>query len=262
MEDSFGAGDVGKEAANAVTVDADRGLFGTDDVGEAQTVGFEEGGAEKRHGDFEAYVFEVVGWCEAAFAELIDVEGELGLDVGVGVFGVVHGGAVLLFELGELDGDGLIDGVFMTEAVADVVGEGANGEGELIGGFRVAKEREDEVAGADVVGEFGEEGVAEGVVAEVLNGAATVGVGVGFLELGFSEGGVLLEEEGADGLFPGEVDELLMSLNGVGDGWSCREKQCQGRYRFEEGGAAWGGNIRIPSDAVVLLFSHTLHSSR
>jgi hypothetical protein len=200
-------------------------------------------------------VFEIVGGGEATFAELVDVEGELGLDVGVGVFGVVDGGAVLLFELGELDGDGLIDGVFVTEAVSDVVGEGADGEGEFIGGFRVAKEREDEVAGADVVGELGEEGVAEGVVAEVLNGAATVGVGVSFLELGFREGGVLLEKEGADGLFPSEIDELLMSLDGVGDGGSRREKQCKGRDRFEEG-AAWGWNIRVPSDAVVLFFSH------
>ena len=105
---------------------------------------------------------------------------------------------------------------------------------------------EDEVAGANVVGELGEEGVAEGVVAEVLNGAATVGVGVSFLELSFGEGGVSPEEEGADGLFPGEVDEFLMGLDGVGDGGGGGEKEYQGRYRFEEGGAAWGGNVVGP----------------
>jgi hypothetical protein len=43
------------------------------------------------------------------------------------------------------------------------------------------EEREEEVAGADVVSEIGEELVAERVVAEVLNGAAAVGVGVGLL---------------------------------------------------------------------------------
>jgi hypothetical protein len=68
------------------------------------------------------------------------------------------------------------------------------------------------------VGEVGEEGVAEGVVAEVLDGAASVGVGVSFLELGFGEGGIVLEEYGPDGLLPGEVDQLLMALDGVGDG--------------------------------------------
>jgi hypothetical protein len=68
------------------------------------------------------------------------------------------------------------------------------------------------------VGEVGEEGVAEGVVAEVLDGAAAVGVGVGLLELGFGELGVMLEENGPDGLLPGEVDQLLVALDRVGDG--------------------------------------------
>jgi hypothetical protein len=48
-----------------------------------------------------------------------------------------------------------------------------------------------------------------------LNGTAAVGEGVGFLELGFGEGGVFLEENGPDGLLPGEVDQLLMGLDGV-----------------------------------------------
>jgi hypothetical protein len=67
------------------------------------------------------------------------------------------------------------------------------------------------------VGEVGEEGVAEGVVAEVLDGAAAVGVGVGLTDLGFGESGEALEQEGTDGLLPGEVDELFVGLDGVGD---------------------------------------------
>jgi hypothetical protein len=89
----------------------------------------------------------------------------------------------------------------------------------------VAEEADDEVSGADVVGEVGEEAVAEGVVAEVLDGAAAVGVGVSFLELGFGEAGVLLEKNGPDGLLPGEVDQLLMGLDGVGNGRRSCEKQ-------------------------------------
>jgi hypothetical protein len=112
----------------------------------------------------------------------------------------------------------------MAYVVADVVGERADGEGEFVGGLGVVEEREDEVAGPDVVGEVGEELVAEGVVAEVLDGAAAVGVGVGFLKLGLGESREAMEQERADGLLPGEVDEFLVRLDRVRDG----------RFRGEE----------------------------
>ena len=76
----------------------------------------------------------------------------------------------------------------MADGVADVVGERANGEGKLIGVGRVAEEADDEVAGADVVGEVGEGRVAEGVIADVLNDASAVGVGAGFFKLGQGSG--------------------------------------------------------------------------
>jgi hypothetical protein len=56
-------------------------------------------------------------------AELIDVEGELSLDVCVGVFGVVDHSAVSLLEFGELDRDGVVDGVAVADVVAGVVSE-------------------------------------------------------------------------------------------------------------------------------------------
>ena len=123
----------------------------------------------------------------------------------------------------------MVDGVAMADVVADVVGEGADGEGEVIGGLGVADEAEDEVSRADVVGEVGEEGVAEGIVAEVLDGGAAVGVRVSLLELSIGEVGVLLEENWPDGLLPGEVDQLLMGLDGVGDGGSGHQKQAEDR---------------------------------
>ena len=104
------------------------------------------------------------------------------------------------------------------------------------------KKRENEVAGADVMGEVGEELVAEGIVAEVLDGAAAVSIGVGLLELGLREGGVVLEENGADGLLPGEIDEFLVGLDGVRDGRRCREQQCEEGGYFQEGSAAGGRN--------------------
>jgi hypothetical protein len=123
--------------------------------------------------------------------------------VGVRVLCVVDVGAIFFLEFGKFDRDCEIDGEAVADGVADVMREGADGEGELVGGVGVADEADDEVSGANVVGEVGEEAVAEGVVAEVLDGAAAVGVGVSLLELGFGEGGVLFEENGPDGLLPG-----------------------------------------------------------
>ena len=216
VEDSLGAGDVRQEAADGEAVDADGGLFGADDVRQVEAVGLVEGGAEQGAGDFEAHVLEVARGREALFAELVDVEGEFGLDVLVWAFGVVDYGAVSLGELGELDGDGVVDGVAVADVVADVVGEGADGEGEVVGSLRVAEKADDEVAGADVVGEIGEKGVAEGIVAEVLNGRATVGIGVGLIDLRVGEVGEVLKDDGENRVFPSEVDDLFVGLDGVG----------------------------------------------
>jgi len=48
---------------------------------------------------------------------------------------------------------------------------------------------------------------------------------VSFLKLGFSKCGEVLEEDGAYGLFPGEVDEFLVGLDGVRDGWGAGEEE-------------------------------------
>src|SRR5260370_40648975 len=106
----------------------------------------------------------------------------------------VDDGAVFICELGKLDGDGMVDGGAMSDGGADVVREGADGEGEFVGRLSISQKSEDEGAGADVVGEVGEEGVAEGVVSEGLDSAAAVGVGVGLTDLGFGEGGEALEQ--------------------------------------------------------------------
>ncbi len=171
------------------------------------------------------------------------------------VLSVVDVGAIFFFEFGKFDRDGEIDGEAVADGVADVMRERTDGEGELVGSVGVAEEAEDEVSGANVVGEVGEEAVAEGVVAEVLDGAASVGVGVGLLELGFGEGGVPFEKNGPDGLLPGEIDQLLVGLDGVGDGWCCREEQSEDGCRFQEGGAA-GGRNRLASFVVCFDSTH------
>ena len=123
---------------DGVTVDADGGFFGADDVRKVETVCLVEGGSKQRHGNFEADVFEVCGGCEMAFTELVDIEGKLGLDVSVRALGVVDYGAVLPFKIREFDRDGVVDGVAVSYGVADVMRKGADGKGEVVGVLRVA----------------------------------------------------------------------------------------------------------------------------
>jgi hypothetical protein len=255
VEQGLGSGDIGKETTDGVTIDADGGFFGANDIGQVETVGFEERLTQKGTRHFKADIFEIGGRGEATLTQLVDVEGELGLDVGVGIFGIVDAGAVSFFKLGKLDGDGEIDGGAVTDGVADVVRERANSEGEFVGSLGVFKKAEDEVSGADVVGEVGEKFIAEGVVAEILDGASAVGVSVGLLELGFGEGGKVLEEDGPNRLLPGKVDEFLVRLDGVGDSWRCCEEQSEKCCRLQESGATVGRN-RLSS----FLSASTLHN--
>ena len=65
--------------------------------------------------------------------------------------------------------------------------ERAHCESELIGVVRVAKEADDKVAGADVVGQVREKLVAKRVVAHVLNHAAAVSIGARPVQIGRRE---------------------------------------------------------------------------
>ena len=65
------------------------------------------------------------------------------------------------------------------------------------------------------MGEIGEEGVAEGVIAEVLNGATTVGIGVSLANLGVRDCGEAFEQDRPD-LAPGKVNKRLVGLNRIG----------------------------------------------
>jgi hypothetical protein len=68
------------------------------------------------------------------------------------------------------------------------------------------------------VGKVGICHVAERVIANVLNHAASIGVGPGFFELGGSQAGIAAEQKRDDGVVPGQVNELLVSQQGIGVG--------------------------------------------
>jgi hypothetical protein len=215
VKDCFCPGDVGKEVPDGAAVDTKGGLFAADDVREVEAVGLVKGGSEQRHGDFEADVLEVCGGREVAFAELINVEGELSLDMRVRSLGVIDDGTILLFKAGEFYGDGVVDDIAVSDGVTDVVRERADGEGEVVDVLGVEEKAANKVAGADVVSEIGEESVTEGIVAEVLDGAPAVGIGSGLLELGVGEVGEAFEQDRADGVLPREIDDGFVGLDRV-----------------------------------------------
>ena len=104
--------------------------------------------------------------------------------------GVIDAGAVSLAEFWKLHGYGQIGSLRMSDCVADVVGKSTDGEGKLIGVSRITEEIDDEISRTDVVRQIGERCVAEGIVADVLNDAAAIGVCAGVLKLSGGEGGV------------------------------------------------------------------------
>ncbi len=137
------------------------------------------------------------------------IESELGADVGGMVVFVGHLGTELRAELREVFSYGDIDG-WVSGEVGGVVGECAEGEGEFVDVLCLVEHVADEVSAADVVCEVGEELVAEGVVADVLNETATVSVSVGLDDVVIGRVGVTGDEHGADLFFPKKIDDLFM----------------------------------------------------
>ena len=102
--------------------------------------------------------------------------------------------------------------------VADVVGERPNREGELVSILGIAKEMNDEVAGADVMGQVGDEGVAERIVANVLNDAARIGVGACLFQLFCGDAGIPAAQQRHDRTLPGQVDQLFVGKERISPG--------------------------------------------
>ena len=115
--------------------------------------------------------------------DFVDVEGKLRLDVLVLAFGIVDRMAVLSLELVELHRHRKVGGQRMPVGIADVMRKSADGKRKLIGIAGVAEEIQDEIAGAHVMSKVAERHLAEGIVADVLDDAAAVGVGPGFFQL-------------------------------------------------------------------------------
>jgi hypothetical protein len=151
-------------------------------------------------------------------------------------FNVVDDAAVLAGEGGKFDGDGEVGGLGVADGVADVVRERADSEGQLVGVAGISEEIDDEVSRAHVVSEVGERIVAKGVVTDVLNDATAIGVGASVFEIGKSEVGIVAEKKRDDRVSPSEVDELLVSEEGV-----CGDRARAGEEQQEEQGGEEAG---------------------
>ena len=124
--------------------------------------------------------------------------------------------AVFALELVKLHRYGKVGGQRMPVGVADVMRKSSDGKRKLIGIAGVAEEIHDKIAGAHVMGKVAERHLAKGVVADVLDDAAAVGVGPGFFQLCLGQVRIAAEQQGNDGVVPGEVDQLLVRKQGIG----------------------------------------------
>jgi hypothetical protein len=141
----------------------------------------------------------------------VDVKGKLGLHMGVFVLRVSHHRPVHLAKLWELDRHGEIGCGRMAHRIADVMRQRAHGECQLIRIPLVFKEAGHKVPGSHVVGQLGEEDVAEGIVADVLDRTASVGIGTCCLEFRRSRVRVPAPQQRQNRILPGKVDQLFVS---------------------------------------------------
>lgn len=217
-------GEHGDEGGDGAAEGVDGEVWVGQDVSEREAVGALEGAFKERPGDFKADEVVIGVRGEAVFGDLGDVEAKFGADVRFGAVFVGDSGAVFLAEFGEVESDGLIDGGVAC-GICRVVGEGSEGEGVFVEGVSFREHVEDEVSGAHVVDEIGEEVGAEGVVADVLDERAAVGVGVGFAEVCIRRVGEAGLQQRTELVAPEEVNDLLMGEDGVGVSRTCRQDE-------------------------------------
>src|SRR5580700_3129439 len=215
MQEDFGIADAWQQGAHGPFVGVKRGRFRAGNAAQRDAVGVVKGAGKQRQRNLEAHMAEIAGGREARMPELIDVEGELGADVRVGILFVRDDRAVLRFEPGKFQWDGNVNRVAMADRIANVVGERAKREGQLVDVVRFVNQVGDEVAGADVMGEIAEEPVAKGIVARVLDGGSAIGVGASFTKLGGRGVGVAAEKQRLDGRVPRDIDESFVSEKGI-----------------------------------------------
>ena len=143
-------------------------------------------------------------------SNLIDVKAKLRAYVLGLALGVVDGLAETLAESWKFYGDGEIRGGGMADTVPDKVGECAHRKCKLICVPCITEEINYEISRTNVVSEIGEESIAKGIVANVLDDASTISKGASMCDLSVGQCGITTFEERNNGTVPGKVDELFV----------------------------------------------------
>jgi hypothetical protein len=94
----------------------------------------------------------------------------------------------------------------------------ANRKGVFIDGVSIPKKPRDEVSRSHVVREVAEKLFAERVVAHVLYGTPTVGIGMRFPQLPFRGIGKTHEQERPNRIVPRQVNQLFVRKNRIRGG--------------------------------------------
>ena len=125
------------------------------------------------------------------------------------------------------------------------MGESAERESILIGVATLVNQFENEITAADVVHEVAEFGAAEGIVAEILDDGATVGIGMRFGELVFGQIGETLEEERANVVGPHQVHDSFVSENRISKAGAAREQDDEQERERTDGKGQGGARMEL-----------------
>ena len=91
---------------------------------------------------------------------------------------------------------------------------------------------------------------AEGIVAEVLDDGAAIGVGMRLGELFLRESGIALQQEGAESVGPEQVNDLFVGQNGIrgrGPLHMSRMRSSEGQVRQRVGAGVPARASRCPA---------------
>src|SRR6202041_2530699 len=109
----------------------------------------------------EADVGKVVNRRQAAVRNLVDVERKLRLHVSMFILTVSNNRAIFCSQFGKFDRHRVVGSHRVSYVVTDVMRQRPDRERELVSILSVAKQVNDEVAGADVMGQVRDELITE-----------------------------------------------------------------------------------------------------
>jgi len=202
--------------ADRIAIGRDRSVEVREQVAHLQAVRLAHRALEERRGHAEADE-ALVGVRQKRTADRVhDVERELDDDVLARCLSVGHHVAVLLLEFWIHDRHRDVDRFRMTARVVGVVGERAERKRKLVDVTRIAQQRFDEIAGADVVHQVAEELVAERVVTEILNHRAAVRERARTYEILRRCARETLLEQWFEKFVPGDVDRRFVGEDRIG----------------------------------------------